>query len=546
MRARKMAYYRVEEREFGDSKSRLALLSDDTLQLILECLPDRFILHTVALVCKRWERISQSCAIRELTPTRTAPFDKPWDHLDAGNLLRLVEKHSHGLQTLHLHAVPGLEGHMLIKMTEALPNLKNLSVVACTSITHLDLETAITVVCTELEVLDLHCQHFPRVRGQSCPNCRNDNILITDNLILNLIARCHRMKGINMDDCSEVTPETVKKMCIAYPGLTSVSLHSDKLGWETVRNLLSNCKELLHLSLVSSELGEQSDVFYHQTKIKSLRLNKNHHRSIAFDKAPSMHYLMTFGNSLSDFYVQSQFLRTWDTLKLVGRDLQVVDISHAASPDFICSKRELDKLVWLIDYCPRVKRLALPHANDEVLLKVASTCHNLEELRFQGFGNGGSLNKLVTDIAIAQVTEKCTQLKVLSVGGCKRVTSSSLRFLANNCRKLHTLHLDGCQGVDDRLFNTVIQTALPKLLRSLRFLDIQRLKSIGKIVDRLTELPDGSACVLQVLVLGRKLLPPLRRQLLEARFPQLMVWEKEFFWDGLMYSHPLLAPVEDY
>jgi hypothetical protein len=46
--------------EIGEQRSIMACLTDDTLLEVLRHLPTRYLLHAVALVCRRWRRLCES------------------------------------------------------------------------------------------------------------------------------------------------------------------------------------------------------------------------------------------------------------------------------------------------------------------------------------------------------------------------------------------------------------------------------------------------------------------------------------------------------
>ncbi len=63
--------------EIGEQRSIMACLADDTLLEVLRHLPTRYLLHAVALVCRRWRRLCESrlvwCFFFPLNPSPHEP-----------------------------------------------------------------------------------------------------------------------------------------------------------------------------------------------------------------------------------------------------------------------------------------------------------------------------------------------------------------------------------------------------------------------------------------------------------------------------------------
>ena len=120
--------------------------------------------------------------------------------------------------------------------------------------------------------------------------------------------------------------------------------------------------------------------------------------------------------------------------------------------------------------------------NDEVLLSFSDRVDSLEELVLGGCSR-------LTDSSVAQVLAKHQSLESVSVRGCKKLTSNSLQFLSGS---IHEVCLAGCQSI------TLADTRFPWKFSSIRVLNLHGVRFESSFLDLVT----SSAPSLHTLVLS--------------------------------------------
>ncbi|KAL8459411.1 hypothetical protein ACS0TY_036775 [Phlomoides rotata] len=116
-----------------------------------------------------------------------------------------------------------------------------------------------------------------------------------------------------------------------------------------------------------------------------------------------------------------------------------------------------------------ILRQDTPQLNDEAVEKIATHCHDLQELDLSksfrltdrslhaiahGCPNLVKLNisgcSAFSDAALGYLTEFCRNLKILNLCGCVRAASDrALKAIGHNCSKLQSLSLGWCDQVSD-------------------------------------------------------------------------------------------------
>lgn len=84
-----------------------------------------------------------------------------------------------------------------------------------------------------------------------------------------------------------------------------------------------------------------------------------------------------------------------------------------------------------------ILRQDIPQLQDDAVEKIASHCHDLQEL---------DLSKcfLLTDRSLYAIARGCPNLVKLNISGCSAFSDTALGYLTGFCRKLKYLNLCGC------------------------------------------------------------------------------------------------------
>ncbi|GJP29802.1 hypothetical protein CLOM_g19875 [Closterium sp. NIES-68] len=170
---------------------------------------------------------------------------------------------------------------------------------------------------------------------------------------------------------------------------------------------------------------------------------------------------------LRSLHAQHTFSASWQTIGVCCHGLTELDLSFPPRPfapsswggaaaEGLTGIEEI-VLCGTLSMLPRLERLALPSANDQVLRHVARCCPRLSCLLAQPHILATSPDSHlprcpplphVTDDGIRALAHGCTRLVHLSMAGCVRV-GSAVRQLAYHCQQLRVLRLEG-SGVDDK------------------------------------------------------------------------------------------------
>jgi F-box/leucine-rich repeat protein 2/20 len=129
-----------------------------------------------------------------------------------------------------------------------------------------------------------------------------------------------------------------------------------------------------------------------------------------------------------------------------------------------CNNVGDESIIALAEHCPRIQSLSLfsLRITDTVLTRVTSKCPNLIALSVSGcvgitdagattIGGCRSLQSLylnaakITDETLVQIALKCTRLRALSVNDCFELSDRGVMALADHCRSLQSLSMNGCQ-----------------------------------------------------------------------------------------------------
>ncbi|KAL3699908.1 hypothetical protein R1sor_017930 [Riccia sorocarpa] len=481
-----------KQEESAEERCLMSLLSDDALVVVLRKLSTRELLISVAFVCKRWHRLCKEYLVHELVPSPFNIGDRPWGNMSDKDIYDLAVSCSSSVERISFHGLKRLNPSLyIIPLFATLPKLKDLAIISC-PLESADLEAIASQLPTQLTSLDIHSDHFARVRCYDCTVPPSE-----DNIVSAIHQRCFQLQRLNLDSCSNISMQGLEKLLQANQFLTSLDLHSHALGWPELAQIFQICKSLRHFSLVSPLLVEsysnseddREDGSFRRRYIRrgdgqtapvriefprnltSLRLYSSPHRSIHLEMAgPVMECLRQSGMQLTHLHAQRVYNTTWQTIQTWCPNLKMLDLSHCKHELITLTGVESLVLCGLIKMLKKVEFIALPAATDVILKQLGDYCPKLRELRFEGFGQNTSPNYFlgVTDTGVVALAEGCPELRALSLAGCRRITIRSIRTIAFHCRQLKVLILSHCRGIKD----DAVALMMPRLSTSLVFLDL--------------------------------------------------------------------------
>lgn len=118
--------------------------------------------------------------------------------------------------------------------------------------------------------------------------------------------------------------------------------------------------------------------------------------------------------------------------------LRFFDLLHVT----IRCKRNMNNLV--LSLAPKFTKLQFlilrqdtPQLRDEAVEKIATHCHDLQELDL-------SKSFRLTDRSLHAIAHGCPNLVKLNISGCSAFSDAALVYLTGFCRKLKILNLCGC------------------------------------------------------------------------------------------------------
>jgi hypothetical protein len=554
-------------REFGEEISSTGSLSDDTLLCIFSHISTRDLLSRLALVCRRWLRVTKSSTVKELVPPILCCYDRPWGSVNERGFVRLCSGHSNSLEKVSLNRFK-LDTDQVISLISSFPNLKDLSIISCQFLTSTDLEIIANILPGHLVNLDFHVdsQFHSKIP------------LFCDGIVDAVSKKCPNLQKLDLDGCVQISKECLYRFLDLKMSIKILDLYSDAIGWPELGNIFVSLEQLQHLSVVSSKFNEALDssddeddlsdgrrmIFRRRLKnrdytshpsgsesygalvpccLSSLRLCHSPHHSVSFSTAPSSALLKDIGHRLHHLHAQNVFHTSWHTISVWCADLETLDLSHERNKELPFTGIEEVILCGLPRLLKNLKRIALPTVFDNVLVELGRFCPKLKELRVEGFSctvSRTTKEQAVTDRGVIAIAEGCPELEVLSLSCCWKVTDSAVRALAFQCRQLKILHLTSCKNLTD-----IGVTLLPQQLNcSLWLLDLVGCVKITKgFIVSFSHLAKDRGSSLRVLAISKRLWKSSQEELMKLKIfaPYLSVRVRScgIPWDGFYHSQSL-------
>lgn len=553
--------------EVGEEMASTGSLSDDTLLSIFSHIPTRDLLSRLALVCRRWLRVTKSSTVKELVPPILCCYDRPWGSVKERDFVRLCSGHSNSLEKVSLNRFK-LDTEKVISLIASFPNLKDLSIISCQCLTSTDLEIIANILPGHLVNLDFHVDS--QFHSKIPPLC--------DGIVDAVSHKCPNLQKLDLDGCVQISKECLYRFLDLKMSIKILDLYSDAIGWPELGNIFVSLEQLQHLSVVSSKLNEaldssddeddlsdgrrirfrrhlkNRDYASHPSgsesygalvpcRLSSLRLYHSPHHSVSFSTAPSSALLKEISNRLHHLHAQNVFHTSWHTISVWCADLETLDLSHERNKELLFTGIEEVILCGLPRLLKNLKRIALPTVFDNVLVELGRFCPKLKELRVEGYSctvSRTTKEQAVTDRGVIAIAEGCPELEVLNLSGCWKVTDSAIRALAFQCSQLKILHLTSCKNLTD-----IGVTLLPQQLNcSLQLLDLVGCVKITKgFIVSFSHLAKDQGSSLQVLAISMRLWKSSQEELMKLKMfaPYLSVRVGSCVapWDGFYHSQSL-------
>ncbi|XP_024387221.1 uncharacterized protein [Physcomitrium patens] len=445
--------------EIGEDTAITNSLGDDTLLNILQRIQSRVLLSVVSLVCRRWRRLCQENLVHDLTPPLFSVRDKPWGSVTDLQLMELAKKHASTIESIELRGLKQLTGDDIQGMFSKLTRLQHLTIASDPPLISSNLQNLVHHLPGNLVTLDLHTTGCSTA-VHSTPSSRTLPPSITDDFVGTVCQRCPKLERLILDADSLISETCFDKLLHTWSSLTLLHISSPALGWSSVLHLFQSCQCLQDLSLCSSNLAvppkiaadkagysigvEVAEMYSKQTlsalmppSLVSIRLYLSLHASVHWDLLPAQDLMKYKGHQIRHLHAQTSFQGSWYYISEWCINLKSLDLSHGHQHNYKLSEREEIVLCRLVKHLEQLEQLALPAANDRILTEIGRHCSKLVRLFFQGWRmrRAGPLSKQlgVTDWGVIALAEGCPELRVLSLGGCCKITISSIRLMGQAC-----------------------------------------------------------------------------------------------------------------
>lgn len=303
-----------------------------------------------------------------------------------------------------------------------------------------------------------------------------------DNSVLESIAEtCRGVQHIKLDACGSVSfHDGIRQIARNCHELRSISIeHCATIGIGAIDTLIECCPKLENLSLERNATLLHFDWFI---------------PTIA-PRMPNLVALNLRGCSpLSPVSVT--------VLARNCRNLEQIDLSY-------CTGLQPEAIMSLTYYCARLRVVLLGHStvSDDAIEYLVTHCPTLEnlgvakchQLAAQTFVQIGractrlrildARNTLIDSCGMRAIAEGCRRLRVLYVNGCARVTDAAVGMVARGCAELAVLDVFDCEQLSDatnRIFDRhrhIVRAAVVHRQIDTHFVKTMRIGHCGIISD---------------------------------------------------------------
>ena len=279
---------------------------------------------------------------------------------------------------------------------------------------------------------------------------------------LGFLRGCPKLNVICLDRCSLISDDGISRIASACPQLHSIFLDSTDITDSSLRNIGENCHHLRVINVSHTKATDKGMCAISQTcpqlryislkgcsmitskGICALCLGCTLLEDVSLDGLDKINNLamLALGENCPNLH----------TLSLNGcRGIKYDGISAIASGCPRLLSVSLDECCWLSDSCihalqrgcPLLQSISLNHTKvtNAITCTIGEGWSNLKSI---------SLNEcnLLTDVGIKAIANACHELESISIAFTK-VTDASMYALGLGCPHLHSIRLDGCEGVTE-------------------------------------------------------------------------------------------------
>ncbi|GAQ84854.1 hypothetical protein KFL_002090060 [Klebsormidium nitens] len=534
----------VDTDKRGEALPVIDCLGDDLLCLVLGRLSTRPLLQSPALVCKRWSQLCKAL-VTVFSPPRflaklPASKSSTWLHLRGPEAARIVERHAATLETLDLRYLgaaakhsPSSEERILLPR---LPRLRTMVLPALEFGRQLDL----TVLPRSLTTLRFAFEPHSYATPAALPTCA---WCWLDNAGLRTIReRCPNLESVAFGVCHDriTTTDTRPFLAALSPTLKTVSLQYGEVEgvqdrtlrlWDDLAFILRTCQCLESLEVqgpvfrLYPEISGWADgptreppALSFPPRLRELRLLEQGDTRNRFTQyglrllEPAVraqgHQLHAFQASANQIDGPERWDWSWTP------NLRVLDWGNTfwmRASNIRFSKRAARSLLETLLLLPRLERVVLADATDEMLVALGQHCPRLREIHIhgpefalrpvEGLPRYPRVEE-VTNRGVIALAEGCPHLRVVDVGH-SLVSVGAVRALAFHCRELQVLILTGCRPTPTLpgIADDAVVALLPRLGSCLHLLDLAGTGVTAAALQAIADWGQEHPFPLRVLVL---------------------------------------------
>ncbi|XBH96368.1 hypothetical protein VPH35_086767 [Triticum aestivum] len=293
-------------------------------------------------------------------------------------------------------------------------------------------------------------------------------VVLTHNLLRPLLPRNPALRSLRLD-AARLDDDAVD--CLARPGLHELTLRNcNNISGRLLRELSATCPDLRVLSLNS--LADRRGLAMTFSDLKALLdgCSSLETLRLAFD-------LSKFDNP-SFSHVWSSASEGLSSLEMGFIPLQMLLALLAVAIE----SRQRIGYVKAPVFFPSLQKLRL--TDSPIMEPESATATDLTDAGLQQINPKGKLKHLslirsqefiytsfrhVNDLGILLMSEKCTNLESICLGGFSRVTDTGFRAIIHSCPGLHKLKVTNGSHLTDLVFHDIVATSLCLTHVSLRW-----------------------------------------------------------------------------
>uniref|UniRef100_A0ACD5WS12 Uncharacterized protein n=1 Tax=Avena sativa TaxID=4498 RepID=A0ACD5WS12_AVESA len=371
------------------------------------------------------------------------------------------------------------------------------------------------VVATILSRLDVRSLLLAAAACRSLRSCASSalsflpafhllEVALTHDLLRPLLPRNPSLRSLRLD-CEKLEDAAVD--CLARPGLHELTLlNCNNLSGRLLRQLSATCQDLRVLSLNS--LAERRGLAMGFSDLQALLNGCSSLESLSlaldfskFDDPNFSHVWSSASQGLSSLEIGYIPLSMLLALLNVGVESRQ-SMGYVEAPLFFPSLQKLCLSVdFITDHLIGSISTALPSLThldlQDAPIMEPESATDLTNAGLQEINPKGKLKHIslirsqeflftsfrrVNDLGILLMSEKCSNLESICLGGFSRVTDTGFRAIIHSCSGLHKLKVSNGSRLTDLVFHDIVATSLCLTHVSLRWCNL--LTDVG--IERLS------------------------------------------------------------